>query len=323
MNKRIFPLIIAALMTVGFASCEKVIEFNGDITDPYIVVLSQPEADSTWMLRVSQSRFFLSSAAIPEINNAQVHFTVNGIAAGNLASYEGDGVYNTSIIPQPGDSLELHVTVPNRGEVTAACRIPQRPTASDFRIEYDTTIYEYNWTDYYDSTHIERNISGNINLHFKINDPANERNYYMLRLATYVGEWSYRNIDVDDDILFDIDATNEVFGFDDDDPSSGNYVLFTDERINGNVHPTTVSVYFGSICERTYSSDPNEEFTLYPARLEIYSISRDIYLYLKTLSAAGDQDEFTQILSEPVQVHTNINGGIGVLGASAKTVINF
>ena len=311
-------------MTVAFASCEKVIEFNGDITDPYIVVLSQPEADSTWMLRVSQSRFFLSSAAIPEINNAQVHFTVNGITADNLATYEGDGVYNTSIIPQPGDSLELRVSVPNRGEVTATCRIPQRPAVSDFRIEYDTTIYEYTWNDYYtDSTHIERDLNGSINLHFKINDPANERNYYMVRLATYVGEWSYRNIDVDDNILFDIDATNEVFGFEDDDPTSGVYVLFTDERIDGNAHPTTVSVYVGSICERTYSSDPNEDFTFYPARLEIYSISRDLYLYLKTLRAAGDQDEFTQILSEPVQVHTNINGGIGVLGASAKTIINF
>ena len=323
MKKRVFSLIIAALMTVGFASCEKVIEFNGDITDPYIVVLSQPEADSTWMLRVSQSRFFLSSATIPEINNAQVQFTVNGITAVNLAIYESDGTYNTGIIPQPGDSLELRVNVPNRGEVTAACRIPQRPAVSDFRIEYDTTIYEYTW-EYQDSTYVERNLSGDLELHFKINDPATEHNYYMVRLALkYNMEWYYRWISVDDNILFDIDATNEVFGFNDDEPSSGNYVLFTDERINGRNHPTSVRINISHIFEYTYLDNLNEEFHRYPARLEVYSISRDLYLYLKTLRAAGDQDEFTQILSEPVQVHTNINGGIGVLGASAKTVINF
>ena len=136
MKNRVFPLIIAALMTVGFASCEKVIEFNGDITDPYIVVISKPESDSTWMMRISQSRFFLSSADIPSIDNAQVIVTVNGNET--TATSEGSGMYNTGIVPQPGDSLNIRVIAPNRDEVTAGCRIPQRPNVSDLTIEYDT-----------------------------------------------------------------------------------------------------------------------------------------------------------------------------------------
>ena len=321
MKNRIFPLIIAALMTVGFASCEKIIEFNGDITDPYIVVISKPEADSTWMLRVSQSRFFLSNADVPSIDNAQVIVSVNGNET--TATSEGSGMYNTGIVPQPGDSLSIRVIAPNRGEVTAGCRIPQRPNISDFTVEYDTTMYENHWTDIYDSVRVNRYVEGDIKLHFKLHDPANERNFYMVRLATYQwGEWIYRWIEIDDDILFDIDATNEVFDLYDDEDNNGTVVSFSDERINGQTHPITISLYVGYVSPNTYFDTPDQELEFYPTRIEVYAISRDQYLYNKTLNAANNYDGFMQIISEPVQVHTNINGGIGILGASSKTVLN-
>ena len=307
-------------MTVGFVSCEKVIEFNGDITDPYIVVISKPEADSTWMLRVTQSRFFLSSADIPSIDNAQVIVTVNGNET--TATSEGSGMYNTGIVPQPGDSLSIRVIAPNRGEVTAGCRIPQRPEVSDFTVEYDTTMYEQRWTDIYDSVRVNRYVEGNIKLHFKLHDTSNERNYYMVRLATYSGEWTYRWFEIDDDILFDIDATNEVFDLYEDEDNNGTAVSFSDERINGQTHPITISLYIGYLSPNTYFDDPDQELEFYPTRIEVYAISRDQYLYNKTLRAANNQDDFSQILSEPVQVHSNINGGIGILGASSKTVLN-
>lgn len=320
MKNRVFPLIIAALMTVGFASCEKVIEFNGDITDPYIVVISMPESDSTWMLRISQSRFFLSSADVPSIDNAQVIVTVNGNES--TATSEGSGMYNTGIVPQPGDSLSIRVITTNRGEVTAGCRIPQRPNISDFTVEYDTTMYENRWTDIYDSVRVNRYVDGNIKLNFKLHDPSNERNYYMVRLATYSGDWTYRWFEIDDDILFDIDATNEVFDLYNDEDNNGTTVSFSDERINGNTHPIIISLYIGYLSPNTYFDEPDQELEFYPTRIEVYAISRDQYLYNKTLKAANNYDDFAQILSEPVQVHTNIKGGIGILGASSKAVFN-
>lgn len=320
MKNRVFPLIFAALMAMVSASCEKIIDFNGDITDPYIVVISKPETDSIWMMRVSQSRFFLSSADAPSIDNAQVIVTVNGNES--TATSEGSGMYNTGIVPHPGDSLSIRVIAPNRGEVTAGCRIPQRPNVSDFTIEYDTTMYEHYWTDINDSTRVNRYVEGNINLHFKLNDPANERNYYMVRLATYTGEWYYRWFEINDDILFDIDATNEVFDLYENEDNSGTSVSFSDERINGLTHPITISLYVGTISPNTYFDEPNQVLEFYPTRIEVYAISRDQYLFNKTLRAAGNQDDFLQILSEPVQVHSNINGGIGILGASSKTVLN-
>ena len=321
MKKRVFPLILATIMTLVFASCEKIIEFNGDVTDPYLVVISKPQADSTWMLRVSQSRFFLSNAEVPAINNAQVIVTVNGNES--TATNEGMGMYNTGIVPQPGDSLSIRVISPHLGEVSAGCRIPQRPVVSDFTIEYDTTMNEHWWTDIDDSVHINGYVEGNINLHFKLHDPANERNYYMVRLATKTwGSWSYRYITIEDDILFDIDATNEVFDLYEEEDNNGTAISFTDERINGNAHPITISLYIGHVSPNTYFDTPDQELELYPTRIEVYAISRDQYLYNKTLNAANNYDGFMQVISEPVQVHTNIEGGIGILGASSKVVIN-
>ncbi|MBQ6067956.1 MAG: DUF4249 domain-containing protein [Bacteroidales bacterium] len=321
MKKRVFPFILATIMTLGFTSCEKIIEFNGDVTEPYLVVISKPQADSTWMLRVSQSRFFLSNAEVPAINNAQVIVAVNGNES--TATSEGNGMYNTGIVPQPGDSLSIRVISPHLGEVSAGCRIPQRPVVSDFTIEYDTTIYENSWTNIHDSVVINRYVEGNINLHFKLHDPANERNYYMVRLATKTwGSWSYRYITIEDNILFDIDATNEVFDLYEEEDNNGTAISFTDERINGNAHPITISLYIGHVSPNTYFDTPDQELELYPTRIEVYAISRDQYLYNKTINAAENYDGFMQVISEPVQVHTNIEGGIGILGASSKVVIN-
>ena len=50
--------------------------------------------------------------------------------------------------------------------------------------------------------------------------------------------------------------------------------------------------------------------------ITLQQISKDLYLYLKTRSASGGDD----FLSEPVQVHNNIIGGLGVLGSYASVV---
>ena len=304
-------------MTVGFTSCEKVIEFNGDITDPYLVVISKPVADSTWMLRVSESRFFLSNADVPYLDNVQVIAAVNGNES--VAVSEGEGMYNTGIVPHPGDSLSLRVISPALGEVSAGCRIPQQPVVSDFSIEYDTTMYEYSWRDGNDSLWVNRYIEGDILLHFKLHDPGDEQNYYMVRMVTYDidSRWFYHYIYINDEMLFDIDATNEVFDMNDNEENHGTTLSFSDQRINGKVHPVTISFPYYS-----YYSDVDQDFENRHTRLEVYSISRDLYLFEKTIKAANNQNDFTQIISEPVQVHTNIRGGIGILGASSKVSFN-
>lgn len=322
MKNRAFFIILISILLTSVTSCRKVIDFSGEITDPYLVMVSQPQADSVWTVRVSQSRFFLNNDTIPLIANAQVYMMVNGENANGMATYLGDGRYTSGIRPKPGDSLSLRVVVPERGEMTAGCRVPTQPVVSDAEIIIDTTMECQIWTDYNDSTHYEYYVNGDAVFKIKIHDPADQKNYYMLRVARILDDDDpdYLYITVDDNVLFDIDATEEVFDLGlQDDGSYGNRVMFTDERINGTTHTVSARVYYGSVTSFDYGNPTS--FSLNPTQIEVYSISRDLYLYLKTVKAAESQDEFTQIFSEPVQIYSNVNGGIGILGAASKSVI--
>ena len=57
----------------------------------------------------------------------------------------------------------------------------------------------------------------------------------------------------------------------------------------------------------------------YRARLivEVTSLTRDQYLFRKTMQSYTS-DDMIGIFSEPVQVHSNINGGIGIFGVCVK-----
>lgn len=318
MKNKFHIIFILTALSLGFSSCEKIIDFNGEITEPYLVMVSQPQADSTWTVRVTQSRFFLNTDPIPHIDNAKVYMKVNGVDANGIGIHTSDGIYTTSIRPQPGDSLTMRITVPDKGEMTAGCRIPLRPIVSDVSLVFDTTIDHYYWEDYDGNTHWETEIYGTIHAKFKLHDPAGEHNYYMIRMASDHGDgWQYHYIYIDDDILFDINATDEVFDLGTDDGSEGDRILFSDEHIDGATHPMNISFTFSSVA---YSYNQPD---IIPFRIEVYAVSRDLYLYLKSIRAARNQDGFTQIISEPVQIHTNINGGIGILGGSSCTTLSF
>ena len=80
--------------------------------------------------------------------------------------------------------------------------------------------------------------------------------------------------------------------------------MFTDEVIDGMGHET----------ELTVGCAPDAIKLI----LVVTTYSRDRYLYEVTEQMYED-DPYATLFSEPVQIHTNINGGIGIFGASART----
>lgn len=312
MKKRIiFAAALAALLS---GACSKVIDFTGDFTNTELVMVSQAEADSAWHIKVTQSKFFLGRDTIATIKNATFDITVNGQPVSCSPVHEGGGVYNTGIVPHCGDSLSVHVNVPGRSPISASCSIPQKPDISDVHLEWDTTCYTNQWTNYAGDTIIESYASGNVYIKFRLLDPADERNYYMVRVAyDRDGYHSYEDIWLEDDILFPIDATDEVFDLGlSEDENYGNRILFSDDRINGQKHTVSVAMSYYESWDNTTHFDGKHLV------LEIYAVSRDLYLYWRTVNAAQNSDEiFSQIISEPVQVHCNVEDGIGILGGMA------
>lgn len=300
-SRRVLLLTLAA--SLAMAACTKEIEFEGEITDPLVVLTSHSEADSILSVRLTYSRFFLRTDSIRSINNATFTTELNGSLTNTAFQSTGWGVYRSNLTLRCGDTLTLHANVPGYGEVSAGCRIPQRPVVSDIHREIippDTSGddgYYYYW--------YETSIS------FRLHDPVGE-NYYMLRTIwkdSITGEQREYYFTVDDDLLFPESSTEDLFGDLTSNGNDGREYLFTDEMIEGQTHTIKISI----------DHDTNE---LKDLTLEVCSISRDTYLYHTTLQAQQNTGGIGTF-SEPVRIHCNVTGGIGLLDAIAVTPIPY
>lgn len=305
----IIPLIAALLLT---ASCTKVLEFDGSETEPMPVLISLPEADSTLSLRLTYSRFFLSRNEFKPIDNATFHAELNGASVSTIFSYDDNGLYHSNLILRENDTLTLHAIIPDKGEMTAGCRMPYRPHTSDLSINPNVEVFTY--PEYEQPRITHTSVDGSVEFHFKLHDPEGQNNYYMIRAYLYNetrGTKDYLYLSMDDNLLFDEDATGDYFDLDiSEDFSEGTQILFTDERINGHTHSIT-----GTINWINYIVGESTPY------LEISSLSRDDYLFTVTRRSQSNSGDILGFVSEPVRIHTNVEGGIGILGGKSSILI--
>ena len=293
-------LTLSAIVLIVLASCEKVVEFDIDDTQPKIVVMAQGNSDSLLSVRLTYSRFFLDANDFKVIDNATVSIVDNGTPWANAAY--NDGRYYFSESPRCGDSLKLTVAVPGKPDVTAACRVPYPPQAS-LTVNEQTGDYE----------------SGVV-LHLRLNDPPNEHNYYRLSLlSSYF--WVERDTAGNYDTIYTstthhfecsdyaiIDQTDIADLLDGEGTFSGSQLFFSDDHINGQNHDITLKF-------NHYYGDMNN----YVLVLEAFP--RDLYLYERSLMQSRDDMQF---FSEPTQIHCNVSkGAIGIFGIKSCKYLPF
>ncbi|MDD5186307.1 MAG: DUF4249 domain-containing protein [Paludibacter sp.] len=325
-----------------FISCEKDIEFNGEITDPLIVVNSYITPDSVVSAHISESRFFLKdSITYKNINNADVSVWVNGVFKEKMNLVE-KGMYHGTYKPIVGETIKIIVNVPTRKEVSCETKIYSQPvinsidtaniwTGDRYEIQSSGTSYgngPMTWV--YDTI---ATVTGHtINYTLKFNDNANEQNFYRLVVQ------NIEHYTVTDTIMHtskDSIMTNYYFNFTDvvsgnnttNDPTAiigggyysyNMYNAFSDELFNGKTYSLTFSTN-EDICkyspEYTYGRETPDRKEI---KIYLQSISRDYYLYLKSRAAGSGGENF---FSEPVQIHNNIVGGIGILGSYTSSLV--
>lgn len=283
----LYFLVLSSCFLLLFAGCTKQIEFDGDETEPLPVMVSYVEADTAFGVKMTYSRFFLSGRDFKSINDATIRAEVNGAPSAMAFARVGEGYYLSSMALHAGDTMTLHVAVPGEGEVSAGCRLPAVPVVSDVKAT-DEGGYSVGFS-------------------FVLHDPAARGDCYMLRawcVDSATGERTQYVVSVDDDVIYDVDVSDEVIDLETStDYSYGWQVLFTDERINGQNHTVkgTLESGFGQ--------------TGQTIQLQICAVSRDTYLYLATLRSQQESGGGISFIGEPVQIHTNVKGGIGILGA--------
>jgi len=312
-------IIIAAIILS--TSCEKNIEFNGEITDPQIVLNSYISTDSVVSVHLSKSRFFLSSKTdFVLVKNAKIDLYVNKSLKEQL-SHVSDGWYKGTYKPKENDFIELVAKVPTYEDIKTNTEIPKKAVI----VKIDTSlIIQQTYPVYSEGKIIGDNITGRLTIDITLKDNADLKNFYRVSMKTFqindttnarMNEWNtFFNMQG-----YDIKNGN-IFDLLEGDLESKNYTNFhmlNDDLFNGKEIKLSIEqqIYFfkaktGVVLPKEWlkgqNSNPSYEFN-------IQSVTRDMYLFIKSKEAS--RESVSNFISEPVVIYDNIENGIGILGS--------
>lgn len=289
----ILPIILVLL-----TSCEKVVEFNAEEIDPFVVAISDIHSGSPVKVRLTMSRFFLSNTICPAIDNAVVYLDVNGVPS--LMTAKGSqGIYSSTYAPQAGDTLTLRASIPGQGSIEAGTRVPVLPQISDIKVlKYDST----------------NSYNQRVNLSFILHDDGSQRNYYKLEVIGRHGDGWVEHYDyaINDRLIVNPDMVETLLednleGYETDE------LLFDDANINGTDHQIKLQFSFWSVYDEDLESP---DIHIPDINIRLTTFSREMYYYIKTKNVADYGEGVDGLFGEPVQIYTNVQGGIGIFGAS-------
>lgn len=300
--------ISAIIATLFITSCEDPVDIDYIDYEPLVVVNSINEVDSTLKMRLTYSRWFLDNQSFKEVDNANITLKVNGNTIGNATStLINDKKYYTieSYTPQEGDMLQLDIQVPDEDLMTSSCTVPRKPEISDIYVTEIGHINEYEGYDYikdstyryYDTNTYEYNVS------FTLHDKPNEQNFYKIEVMSIGENNNHRHyVSIDDYII--AEEMSDFISIIDGEVYEAMGFLFSDSKINGKDY--SIKLSFSLYGHRLYDYDETV--------IKISSISSDLYYYMLSMEK---QSSISTIFGEPVQIHCNIENGIGIFGVTS------
>lgn len=311
------------LMASILISCETEIEFNGKVTEPVLVANCISCTDSTLKVKITASRFFLSNGStFKTIEDATVSLFVNGTYRETMTMSQS-GVYDSKYVAKTGDVIRLNIEASGYESVWTQETIPQIANVQidSSMISVDssalTTSGYYNYDQYIPGDTIGSTYNYKYKYAIRLNDPSNQTNYYRLVAVFKYKYGSYeaygRYINDFNDVVFGTNKDNMDGIF--SESGIDYYNVFSDELIDGKTHTLTFTDEFSGIRYFDENYNPSESEIEKSITIQLQSISKSYYLYLKSLAALDNAESF---MSEPVQIFTNVQNGLGLLGA--KTI---
>ena len=292
--KKIIIILSAVLLAI---SCEKVVEFDIQDSDRYVVVNALPCTDSLVFANITYSRFFLDNQAFPPVTNAIVTLDINGTLYSSSSRNEANYFFTYRAVP--GDTMTIHVEVPGREAIVGGTRIPALPDMQAPLAEIDT-LQPFNTAE----------------ITFTLDDPAG-RNYYYVYLSERDSgiEWNrwkekWDTIDTVQTPYFnclnmEITApeVNCIEGF----MNYFNRLLFIDSLIDNQQYEVKLNLMM--------LKDTAEHPLMKEYSLVVESLSPEAYRYTKeVLLSQGMSSYFT----EPTRIFSNIRGALGIFAGIAR-----
>ena len=294
MKKTLFLLLSTGL----FLSCEKEVHIPIEYTESKLVVNGLFNNDSLWEVEISASQYIYDNGPIPLIDDASVSITNS---AGNTITLlnQSAGIYTSaSEKPQTGQEYTINVSHGNYKNASSSNQLPG-----------ELVILNMDWQQ---QTVVDGEVYRKINITLQ---DSPEDDYYMIRIAA--NYW----IEVWNPVTWQVDS---VFGyyplrFMTQSPAVENInpkdevssINFTDNLFNG-------SQYTIDLLLNDYYFDGGKE-EIEVIYISTSKISKEYYWYLTSYQAYISSQN-NQFFSQPVQVYTNIENGLGIFaGYTTKT----
>ena len=276
------------------SSCDIVVDLDIPEHDRVLVVNSILTTDSIINASISHSVGAFDASSISYVNNATLEVYEDGVLLGEMneeayLSYDSmeelDSiyVYNFNLNPVAGKIYSYEIAHPDYESVRAETTVP---AAVKLNVNDVTLLSEQDYEKHY-------------RVRFSFNDGP-EESFYRLRLR--------RNTNTKD--RFDEFESNDASiissaGVQSDGGTFyGDEALFDDEMFNGTEKEISIDFF-------------DYEYEEYEVQfiLELTSVSESYYTYIRSLRAHYDNQNQFIFAGEPVQVFTNIENGLGVLGS--------
>lgn len=244
---------------------------------------SQPDAF------VSHSLGILDQEDYKLIDNATVELYKDGALFQNLETINNNGNYVGQITQDlTSGTYTMKVSAPNYEPIEATQVLPSQAKVINSTYEFEKVPYDFE-NDLYDL------------LKIKIEDPADEENYYAFDVILDVkksngGMEEYRPYSDSDDPLFE-------YGY------NINHIL-PDISFNGKNYDVRL------LQQTDWIRSQGDE--IIAARVLVYTLTKDYYTY--EISRSLNSDAQDNPFAEPVLVHSNFEGGLGVFTLNNVTV---
>ena len=307
MKKILFFLIIIT----GLTSCVEVLDIKLDDEDKMLVLNGIFATDSNVSVNISRSINALEGDAfIKFVDDADVSLYSGGNFLAKM-TYDTNGYYTADVKPVEGQTYTV-VAKEGDKEVSAQTTIPTAVELSTFEVNINIDSTTETWTDpetgqTFDTTFYTYPDQGE--LYFEFNDPPNQRNYYLVTAGFKIPN-----------IVYDNNGNPYIHGYRKessylDISGNENYVYYSNDIVTG----YAFSDYLFDGKKKKIKAN----FGLYPLSSEIetdavfyvsfYSISEDFYKFIESY----DKYEATvgNPFAEPVNIFTNIDGGVGILAS--------
>ena len=289
-------LSYSIILIFGFlsVSCEKEIPFPEQESQSKLVVNSTFSVDSTWSVHVSKSIPVSQSGTPENMTNASVQvLDASGTLIRELPHTENGFYQVADLKPEAGQSYKIEVRADGFETASAEGHQPK-----DF---------SFSVVDTSTGTFLDFPV---LYIDLEINDEVNQENYYLIQAGWEV-EFedaipdSYSFLPVH--FVFDQNTENNEISSDN---SGYDRIYLPDASFDGQKYQTRLAVEYPAFFDEEEEEDL--EGIISKLIITVSSADPDLYKYTKTLDRYYYNND--ELFSEPVQIHNNIQNGLGVFG---------